>query len=97
MAPSLDIFSFGMVALFLFSERSWWGNADQSSSKPSQSLTIESRERCVRVLIAEIEGLSVLQKIARQICEMVDADAKRRPEAKDCSFELCAEYHVCKI
>ena len=84
--PSLDIYSFGMVVLFLFSEQTWWRNSNRS-------LNIKLRQSQVKVIITEIEGLQVLQKIAKQLRQMLHPNPKRRPDAKGCVFELSESYH----
>ena len=91
--PSLDVYSFGLVVLFLFSERNWWGNANQSSRKPPQLPSIGEREHRVKVMLRELEGLQPLQKIAQQIRRMLGCEPKKRPAALDCVFELCEAYH----
>ena len=85
--PSLDIYCFGMVVLFLFSEKNWWRDT------PPRSPDMVEREQQVNTLIAEMEGTVILQRIAQQLRAMLDRDPKRRPQnADDCLFELLPEY-----
>ena len=87
--PSLDIYSFGMVLLFLFSGKDWY-----SGSTPAAANIEEEREKQVQTMLANMEGLVVLEKIAQQIRKMLNPDPKSRPQkATDCSFELCQPYH----
>ena len=84
MVTSLDIYSFGMVALFLFSERNYW-----SSVSAPKSPDIPAREQRVEALIQNIERKAGLQEIAQQMREMLDSDPTLRPtEATDCFFEV---------
>merc|ERR1719362_1063909 len=81
MMPSLDIYSFGMVVLFLFLERNLW------HSLPS--LDIAERKRQLNALVTQMEGIAILQGIGEQVRAMLDPDPTRRPtEATDCLFEL---------
>ena len=88
MMPSLDIYSFGMVLLFLFSGQNWWtGSAPRSPN-------IADRETQVQTMLTNMEGRLVLEKIAQQIRKMLDPNPKCRPrQASDCSFELRQSYH----
>ena len=88
MLPSLDIYSFGMVVIFLFSEKNWWPGS------PPRSPDITAREQQVNTMIGEMEGMVALQGIAQQVSAMLHPDAKRRPkEVTDCSFKLNPTYH----
>ena len=88
MSTSLDIYSFGMVVLFLFSERNHW-----KSSPTSSPTDIAAREQQVNTLVANMESRVGLQEIAQQVRAMLNSDPTCRPtEATDCSFELLSTH-----
>ena len=87
MMPSLDIYSFGMVVLFLFAEKTWW------DPNATHSLCIKHRETQMNNMITELCTRDVLQKIAQQLYVMLDRDPERRPSAKECVFELGVTYN----
>ena len=83
MLPSLDIYSFGMVVLFLFVEKNWWDNA------LPRSPDIAVRDQQVNSLVEDMEGVAVLAGIARQVRAMLDPNPSCRPqEVTECSFNL---------
>ena len=94
MSPSLDIYSFGMVVLFLFSEKYWWNSGPKPPRSPDKN-QIALRSTQIDLLIAEMAGIEVLQNIAQQIQKMLHDDPKQRPDASSCrgSFTLCKGYH----
>ena len=93
MMPSLDIYSFGMVVLFLFAEKNWWDIPNRSSPNTTHSLRIKHRETQMNNMITELRGRDILQKIAQQLYMMLDRDPERRPSAKECVFELGTTYN----
>ena len=88
MTPKLDIYSFGMVVMFLFLEKTWWNGL-----RSPRSLDIAAREQQVNTQLAQLERILVLGAIAKQVCAMLDPDPKDRPDAAQCSFELRPPYY----
>ena len=83
MLPSLDIYSFGMVVLYLFTERNWWDNA------LPRSPDITERNQQVSSLVADVEGVAVLEGIGQQLRAMLDPNPRCRPqEVTECFFDL---------
>ena len=93
MMPSLDVYSFGMVVLFLFSEKNWWEHSNRSSTKTRQTISIGQREERVKVIVTELEARDALHQIAQQLRIMLHRDPTQRPSAKECVFELGETYY----
>ena len=90
MTPSLDIYCFGMVALFIFTEKNWWANLARPLPKVPTADDISSRQKQVKAMIVSMERSdSFFQTIGQQIREMLNHNPKNRPHARDCVFEFC--------
>ena len=81
MSPSLDIYSFGLVVLFLFAEKVWWDRSERRSAN------LKARGRLISAMLTELEGMAGLYGIAREVRRMLDRDPRRRPSAAECVFD----------
>ena len=87
MLPSLDVYSMGLVVLFLFSEKDWWDKSDLRTSR------LSVREHRISLLLSDLARESRLRGIVEQVKQMLDPNPGGRPSAMDCSFELEPEFH----
>ena len=90
MTPSLDIYCFGMVALFIFTEKNWWANLARPLPKVPTADDISSRQKQAKAMIVSMERSDCFfQTIGQQIRGMLNHNPKNRPHARDCVFEFC--------